>query len=359
MKAYWPVLLLLVIVGCGDSGTKSLETEVDSLKSQNARLKEENAALRERANALSLDLDYQKSLNKELQGKLKAPQVAKEPEKGLVEPASKPKPFPREQDAEAPRVSSEGRSEPKPPVTATPERIAVVPVLQPEEHAAPAPKPRSLPDIRPKTAAQKTEPAPIQPSAATEAEKPEAPSQPAPSVKVTKPEVQADDPYAAFKKPGFREPVAAEPDETPAKPKPKKPAPVEQAEESTEASAPSAPAPSTENPEPVKPSAPRMASPRVSAPLSELQLVDVAESRAGSAVHISGHIANNTNKGIINVRVRAEFLDANGGLISSREYSVGGGTRLDAGESASFEIASPPNPHIAKYRLTALGDQSR
>ena len=87
--------------------------------------------------------------------------------------------------------------------------------------------------------------------------------------------------------------------------------------------------------------------------------MDISESRAGSTVRVLGHIANNTNKGIINVRVRAEFLDADGGLISSREYSVGGGARLEAGEKESFEITSPSNPRISKYRLTALGDQSR
>jgi hypothetical protein len=87
--------------------------------------------------------------------------------------------------------------------------------------------------------------------------------------------------------------------------------------------------------------------------------VDISESRAGSSVHITGLVANNTNKGILNVRVRAEFLDPDGGLISSQEYSVAAGTRLEAGERASFEVTSPQNPRISRYRLTALADQSR
>jgi uncharacterized protein YfaS (alpha-2-macroglobulin family) len=86
--------------------------------------------------------------------------------------------------------------------------------------------------------------------------------------------------------------------------------------------------------------------------------VDVTESRAGDMVHVSGRVANNTNKGIVNVRVRAVFLDANGQVIASSEYAVEGGARLDAGETGAFEMTSPSNARIARYRLTALADQA-
>jgi len=172
MKGFWPLFIILAIVGCSDSRTKSLEQqEADGLKSQVGRLKEENAALHDRANTLSLDLEYQKSLNKELQAKLKAAPAAKESERVAPEVAARPKPAAPEALPPMARTVTEPQSAPKPPVPPAPEHVTPAAPSKAEGPMPPAPKPRSLPDIRPKAMATKTEPAPEQPLAETPVEK--------------------------------------------------------------------------------------------------------------------------------------------------------------------------------------------
>jgi hypothetical protein len=95
----------------------------------------------------------------------------------------------------------------------------------------------------------------------------------------------------------------------------------------------------------------------VSAPPSELQLVDVTESRAGEILEVSGSVANNTQKAITRVRIKAVFMDAEGRTVSSSEQAIAGGAVLSAGEKASFKIKSPPSLDIVRYRLSVSGDQ--
>jgi hypothetical protein len=205
-----------------------------------------------------------------------------------------------------------------------------------------------LPDITPASAKKKpaATPPPIQ-TAASAGPKPEAKTpetrpperQPSPAREETaaaEPRPTPEDPFAPFKiapgagaKPEHKAAVASSAKKT------------EEAEES---------------PAPPKPVA-RPSSGRSSSPPSELQLVDVSGSRVGKAVHISGSVANNTKNAINRVRIKAVFLDAEGAEVASGEYPVAGAGRLGGGERAPFEITSPEDVEIVRWRLTVLGEQ--
>lgn len=338
MYRYGWLLVVLMLQGCGDSKTASLEREVDRLQRQIARLEAENAELRARANALSLDLEHQRYLNKQLQAKATASSPSTAMEKrtmGAVSPASVSSDKPVPEVISEPTTMGQSTSS-----SATPLAQAAEPTTSPVvSEPAVELKPPQLPDIKPRTAAQK--PRSTEPTRATAPE-------------VYEPRPTPEDPYAAFKRPPNQPPRVTQSTE-PTAPETQSPRPSISSEKPAVPIAPSpvAAAPSewaTEKPTP-KPSG------RYSAPASELQMVDVTASHDGDSVRLVGRVVNNTDRPVLHVRIKAVFLDEDGRALYSGEYPVKTGGRLEAGQKSSFEITSPPNPAITRWRLTVLGEQ--